>query len=106
MLTILLSIYDSKVQQKIFEILGFTDEDIEKKFGFFIDALKFGTPPHGGFAFGLDRLSMILCHTDNIHDVIAFPKNLQACCPMSSAPSTVPEEALKILHIKVEDENE
>lgn len=101
-----LRIYDSKVQQKIFEILGFTDEDIEKKFGFFIDALKFGTPPHGGFAFGLDRLSMILCHTDNIHDVIAFPKNLQACCPMSSAPSTVPEEALKILHIKVEDENE
>lgn len=101
-----LRIYDSKVQQKIFEILGFTDEDIEKKFGFFIDALKFGTPPHGGFAFGLDRLSMILCHTDNIHDVIAFPKNLQACCPMSSAPSIVPEEALKILHIKVEDENE
>ena len=97
-----LRIYDQKTQTKIFELLGLSDEDIKKRFGFFIDAFKFGTPPHAGIAFGLERLTMLLAKTDNIRDVIAFPKNLKARCPMSNAPSNVTEEQLKDLHIKFE----
>ena len=97
-----LRIYDQKTQTKIFELLGLSDEDIKKRFGFFIDAFKFGTPPHAGIAFGLERLTMLLTKTDNIRDVIAFPKNLKARCPMSNAPSNVTEEQLKDLHIKFE----
>lgn len=96
-----LRIYDQKVQTKIFNILGFTDEQIERKFGFFNNALKYGTPPHGGGAFGLDRLTMILSNTDNIRDVIAFPKNLSATCPMSNAPLPVDEQQLLDLGIEV-----
>ena len=70
-----LRIYDQDVQRKIFEILGLSDDEIKEKFGYFVDALQYGTPPHGGMAFGLDRLAMILGGTDNIRDVIAFPKN-------------------------------
>lgn len=97
-----LRIYDSAVQERIFELLGLSAADIEAKFGFFVEALRYGTPPHGGFAIGLERLAMILCKTDNIHDVVAFPKNLQAVCPMSQAPSPVPAEALKVLKICTE----
>ena len=97
-----LRIYDQKTQTKIFELLGLSDEDIKKRFGFFIDAFKYGTPPHAGIAFGLERLTMLLAKTDNIRDVIAFPKNLKARCPMSNAPSNVTEEQLKDLHIKFE----
>ena len=97
-----LRIYDQKTQTKIFELLGLSDEDIKKRFGFFIDAFKYGTPPHAGIAFGLERLTMLLTKTDNIRDVIAFPKNLKARCPMSNAPSNVTEEQLKDLHIKFE----
>ena len=100
-----LRIYDGKVQKKIFEILGLSDEDIKNKFGFFINAFNYGTPPHGGMAFGLDRLTMILAGTNNIRDVIAFPKNLSAVCPMSSAPQPVDEAQLKDLHIKISDED-
>lgn len=100
-----LRIYDSNVQQKIFELLGLTDEDIKNKFGFFVDALKYGTPPHGGFAFGVERMAMILCQTDNVRDVVAFPKNLSAVDPMCGAPSAVPTEALDILGIKLKEEN-
>lgn len=100
-----LRIYDGKVQKKIFEILGLSDEDIKSKFGFFINAFNYGTPPHGGMAFGLDRLTMILAGTNNIRDVIAFPKNLSAVCPMSSAPQPVDEAQLKDLHIKISDED-
>ena len=96
-----LRIYDRSVQQKIFEVLGFSQEDIHRKFGFFIDAFKYGTPPHGGMAFGLDRLTMILAGTDNIRDVIAFPKNLSAVCPMSQAPGVVDEQQLKDLGIAI-----
>lgn len=96
-----LRIYDQNMQKKIFNILGFTDEDIKRKFGFFVDAFQYGTPPHGGAAFGLDRLTMILSGTDNIRDVIAFPKNLNAVCPMSNAPYTVDEQQLKDLGIEV-----
>lgn len=96
-----LRIYDQNVQKKIFEVLGLTEEDIQRKFGFFIDAFQYGTPPHAGMAFGLDRLAMILGGTDNIRDVIAFPKNLAAVCPMSNAPSCVDEEQLNDLGIEI-----
>lgn len=97
-------IYDQNVQKKIFEILGLSDEEIEKKFGYFIEALKYGTPPHGGIAFGLDRLTMILGGTDNIRDVIAFPKNLSGVCPMSGAPTKVTKKQLDDLAIVITDE--
>ena len=98
-----LRIYDQDMQRKIFEILGLSDEDIQKKFGYFVDALQYGTPPHAGMAFGLDRLAMILGGTDNIRDVIAFPKNLAAVDPMTNAPTSVTEAQLKELGLKVED---
>ena len=101
-----LRIYDQKVQNKIFNILGFDDEQINRKFGFFSNALKYGTPPHGGGAFGLDRLTMILSNTDNIRDVIAFPKNLSATCPMSNAPLPVDEQQLIDLGIEVSKSEE
>ena len=96
-----LRIYDQDVQKRIFKVLGFTNEDISRKFEFFVEALKYGTPPHGGLAFGLDRLTMILSGTDNIRDVIAFPKNLSAVCPMSNAPRPVDDKQLEDLGIKV-----
>ena len=96
-----LRIYDQDMQKKVFNILGFSDEDIARKFGYFVKAFEYGTPPHGGIAFGLERLSMIICGTDNIRDVIAFPKNLKASCPMSNAPSGVDETQLIDLGIKI-----
>ena len=99
-----LRIYDQEVQQRIFKALGFSEVDIQNKFGFFVEALKYGTPPHGGFACGLDRLAMILSETDNIRDVIAFPKNLSAVCPVTNAPLSVDENQLKELGIKVVEE--
>lgn len=98
-----LRIYDQDMQKKIFEILGFTPEDIVRKFGYFVGAFEYGTPPHGGLAFGLERLTMIICGTDNIRDVIAFPKNLKASCPMSEAPQRVDEDQLKDLNIKIDE---
>ena len=98
-----LRIYNQDVQRKIFEILGLSDEEIQERFGYFVDALQYGTPPHAGMAFGLDRLAMILGGTDNIRDVIAFPKNLAAVDPMTNAPTPVTEAQLKELGLKVED---
>lgn len=82
-------IYENDLQEKIFEVLGFNEEQIRQKFGFFIDAFQYGTPPHGGLAFGLDRIAMILSGSDSIRDVIAFPKNAAARDPMSDAPNLV-----------------
>ena len=98
-----LRIYDNKLQTKIFELLGLSDEDIQTKFGFFVDAFHYGTPPHGGLAFGLDRIAMILSESDSIRDVIAFPKNANAKCPMSKAPTPVDNKQLKELHIEIID---
>ena len=89
------------MQKKVFNILGFSDEDIVRKFGYFVKAFEYGTPPHGGIAFGLERLSMIICGTENIRDVIAFPKNLKASCPMSNAPCEVDPDQLIDLGIKI-----
>lgn len=94
-------IYEQELQDKIFEVLGFTPEQTQQKFGFFIDAFQYGTPPHGGLAFGLDRIAMLLCGTDSIRDVIAFPKNASARDPMSDAPNTVDPLQLDELELAV-----
>lgn len=100
-----LRIYNQKIQKEVFNVLGFSDEDIKRKFGFFVDAFKYGTPPHGGLAFGLERLVMVLSKTDNIRDVIAFPKNLKARCPMTNAPSAIDKNLLDDLNIEIKKEN-
>ncbi len=99
-----LRIYDQNIQKKIFNILGLSDEEVQSKFGYFVNALQYGTPPHAGMAFGLDRLAMILGGTDNIRDVIAFPKNLAGVCPMSGAPTPVTQKQLDDLGIVIEKE--
>jgi len=99
-----LRIYDHDTQWKIFRLLGLSEEEVAHKFGWFIDAFKYGVPPHAGFALGLDRVAMILCGTDNIRDVEAFPKNLQAVDPMSHAPTPVTAEALDQVGIELKKE--
>ena len=94
-------IHDEKVQEKMFEALEFTKEEAYDKFGFLIDAFKYGTPPHGGFALGLDRLTMLLTETENIRDVIAFPKTASASCLMTGAPNVVDKKQLEELKISI-----
>ena len=94
-------IHDEKVQETMFKALELTEEDIKEKFGFFVDALKYGCPPHGGFALGLDRLTMILCGTENIRDVIAFPKTASATDLMCECPNVVDQKQLDELGIKL-----
>lgn len=94
-------IHDEKVQEIMFKALELSEEDINEKFGFFVNALKYGTPPHGGFAMGLDRLTMLLCETDNIRDVIAFPKTASSNDLMSDAPNVVDEKQLNELGIRI-----
>lgn len=94
-------IHSRDIQKKMFNILGFSEEDIEKKFGFFVDAFNYGAPPHGGLAFGLDRLTMLLSKDDSIRDVIAFPKVQTASCLMSSAPAPVEQKQLDELYIEI-----
>lgn len=98
-----LRIYDQDVQKRVFKVLGLSDEEVKRRFGWFVDAFQYGTPPHAGMAFGLDRLTMILGGTDNIKDVIAFPKNLSAICPMSGAPSIVDGDQLNDLGLAIKD---
>jgi aspartyl-tRNA synthetase len=94
-------IHQSDMQKTVLKLLGINDEEAREKFGFLLDALDYGCPPHGGIAFGLDRLVMILCNAESIRDVIAFPKTQTAACLLTDAPSTVSKSQLKELNIKV-----
>ncbi|NRA38153.1 MAG: aspartate--tRNA ligase, partial [Planctomycetes bacterium] len=92
-------IHDPEMQAQVFTALGIDDEEAQEKFGFLLDALKYGAPPHGGLAFGLDRLVMLALELDSIRDIIAFPKSQKAADIMSDAPNFVDEKQLKELHI-------
>ena len=97
-------IHNSKVQHYIFELLGIDKQERKEKFGFFLDSLESGCPPHGGIAFGLDRLAMIMLKAETIRDVIPFPKTQSALCLITEAPSMIPDENLQELNIKrIED---
>jgi aspartyl-tRNA synthetase len=94
-------IHRREMQQAVFRLLGIGEEEAQEKFGFLLEALKYGCPPHGGIAFGLDRLVMLMTGSSSIRDVIAFPKTQTAACPLTSAPSTVPDPQLRELGIAV-----
>ncbi|MFH0343938.1 MAG: aspartate--tRNA ligase [Chromatiales bacterium] len=94
-------IHRQEVQQAVFRLLGIGEEEAQEKFGFLLDALRFGCPPHGGIAFGLDRLVMLMAGASSIRDVIAFPKTQSAACPLTAAPAAVPDAQLRELSIAV-----
>ena len=95
-------IHNITMQEEIFKILGISREEANLKFGFFLEALKYGAPPHAGMAIGFDRLVALMSGIESIREVIAFPKTLSATCPLTDAPSKVNEEQLKELAIKVD----
>lgn len=100
-----LRIYEREMQEKMFRTLGFSDEEAKEQFGFLLEAFEYGTPPHGGVAFGLDRLVMLLAGRTNLRDTIAFPKTASASCVLTDAPSPVAENQLKDLHVAVLSQN-
>ncbi|MEZ5216640.1 MAG: amino acid--tRNA ligase-related protein [Ilumatobacteraceae bacterium] len=93
-------IHDTDLQRRVFNLLGISDEEAQAKFGFFLTPFKYGAPPHGGFAFGIDRLTAILAGEDNIREVIAFPKTQSGMDPMTNAPTPVDASQLDILGIR------
>ena len=97
-------IHREEVQEKVFEALKIGKEEARQKFGFLLDALQFGAPPHGGIAFGLDRIATMMCGADSIRDVIAFPKTQRAQCLLTQAPAPVEEKQLRELHIRLRNE--
>ena len=97
-------IHSTELQEKMLEALGFSREGAWNRFGFLLEALKYGTPPHGGLAYGLDRLAMLMAGVDSIRDVIAFPKVQNASDLMSKAPDVVDKKQLRELHIRVEED--
>jgi len=94
-------IHDAKMQATVLKLLGISDEEAADKFGFLLDALAYGCPPHGGIAFGLDRLVMLMAGANSIREVMAFPKTQAANCLLTDAPSTVSEEQLKELSLRI-----
>lgn len=96
-------IHDQEIQKKMFKAVGLTDEEVQRQFSFFVNGLKYGTPPHGGLAIGFDRLVMLLTHNSNLREIIAFPKAASAKCPMSDAPTRVDEKQLNELGIEVKE---
>ena len=94
-------IHRQELQSAVFELLGIEAGEARAKFGFLLDALRFGAPPHGGIAFGLDRLAMLMAGAESIRDVIAFPKTQTAACLLTDAPTEVSEQQLRELHIRV-----
>jgi aspartyl-tRNA synthetase len=98
-------IHESEMQKTVLEILGIDDDEANEKFGFLLNALEYGCPPHGGIAFGLDRLVMILTESTSIRDVIAFPKTQTAACLLTDAPAGVPRKILRELNIKTTSES-
>ena len=99
-------INNSSLQNEIFKLLKLSKEDIEEKFGFFVEALQYGTPPHGGLAYGFDRMCMLLTGSDNIKDVIAFPKTQSATDLLTNAPGSVNEIQLEELNLEINKINE
>jgi len=93
-------IHNTDMQQKALDVLGIGEQEATDKFGFLLDALKYGAPPHGGIAFGLDRLVMLMCNAESIRDVMAFPKTQSASCLLTSAPSAVSDQQMKDLHLR------
>jgi len=96
-------IHNSELQVRMFKALGISDEEAQQKFGFLINAFKYGAPPHGGIAFGFDRMIMLFAGVESIRDTIAFPKTASAMSLMDECPSVVSEEQLKELHLKIKD---
>jgi aspartyl-tRNA synthetase len=94
-------IHDQALQSTVFDLLGIEADEARRKFGFLLDALRYGAPPHGGIAFGVDRLAMLMSGSDSIRDVIAFPKTQTAACLLTEAPTEVSEQQLRDLHIRV-----